>query len=214
MNRLLLLWLSVSLALPALAQMPVAAVRTVETRNATLRLNAESCDLVGLDWKAPALQIVAEPRLGENFRLLLPRPGYEAAYFNSRDQKVSRIEATADGVVCSYDSLRRDDEQLPVKVQYEIRAAGSQIQFSITVDNPTDRPLAEVYYGILGGLKGIGDRLDTQSLVPGVFSNWRRPCFTPSRPEATEAAISASVTTLRALPTPEPCRWAGWMFTT
>src|ERR1039458_1858723 len=107
MNRLFVLWLCVPLALPALAEMP-PALRAVETPNATLRLNAESCDLVGLDWKSPALEIIAEPRLGENFRLLLPRPGYEAAYFNSREQKVNRIETTADGVVCSYDSLRRE----------------------------------------------------------------------------------------------------------
>ncbi len=173
MNRLF--WFCLALALPAPAQTPPAAIRTVETPNATLRLNAESGDLVGLDWKSPALQIIAEPRLGENFRLLLPRPGYEAAYFNSREQKVSRIETTTDGVVCSYDSLRREGEELPVKVRYEIRAVGSQIQFSIKVDNPTDRPLAEVYYGILGGLKGIGDRLDTQSLVHRQLSRtWRR----------------------------------------
>jgi len=147
------------------------AVRTVETPNAILRLDARSGDLVGLDWKMPALQIIAESRLGENFRLLLPRAGYEAAYFNSREQKVSRIETKADGVVCYYDSLRRDGEQVPVKVLYEIRAVGPQIQFSIQVDNPTDRPLAEVLYGLLGGLKGIADRLDTQSLVPGVTAN-------------------------------------------
>ena len=39
------------------------------------------------------------------------------------------------------------------------------------MDNPTDRPLAEVFYGILGGLKGIGDRMDTQSLVPTGTAN-------------------------------------------
>jgi len=156
--------------LPMAAQ-AASAVRIIETPNATLRLDTESGDLIGLDWKKPALQIIAEPRLGENFRLLLPKPGYEAAYFNSREQKVSRVEATADGVVCRYDSLRREGEEVPVKVRYEIRTAGAQVQFSIEIENPTDRPLAEVLYGILGGLRGIQDRLETQSLVPGVTSN-------------------------------------------
>ena len=82
-----------SLLIP-LATQAAPAVRTIETPNATLRLDADSGDLVGLDWKKPALRIIEEPRLGENFRLLLPKPGYEAAYFNSRDQKVSRIEET------------------------------------------------------------------------------------------------------------------------
>jgi len=169
-----LAWL---LLLTPLAAQAAPALRTIETPNATLRLDAESGDLVGLDWKKPALQIIAEPRLGENFRLLLPKPGYEAAYFSSREQKVSRIEPTADGVVCHYDSLRREGEELPVAVRYQIRAAGSQVQFSIEVDNPTDRPLAEVFYGILGGLKGIQDRLETQSLVPGVTRNMAPALF-------------------------------------
>jgi hypothetical protein len=161
-----LAWGTLLLALTAQAQV-TSSVRTVETPNATLRLNAETGDLIGLDWKKPALQIIAEPRLGENFRILLPKPGYEAAYFNSRDQKVSRIETTPDGMVCFYDSLRRESEELPVKVRYEMRVAGAQLQFSIEVNNPTDRPLAEVFYGVLGGLKGIGNRMDTQSMVPG-----------------------------------------------
>ena len=168
LNKLCLVWFCLSL--PLLAQVQ-GKVRTVETPNATLRLNAETGDLIGLDWKTPALPVIAEPRLGENFRILLPKPGYEAAYFNSRDQKVSRIDTTPDGVVCSYDSLRREGEEVPVKVRYEIHAVGAQILFTIQVDNPTDRPLAEVFYGILGGLKGIGDRMDTQSLVPTGTTN-------------------------------------------
>jgi len=64
--------------------------REVQTAVATLRLAEHSGDLVGISWKNPRLEIIAEPRLGENFRLLLPTPGYQAAYFNSREQKVMR----------------------------------------------------------------------------------------------------------------------------
>jgi hypothetical protein len=154
-----------------LASQAAPQIRTIDTPNAAVLLNAQSGDLVGVDWKQPSLHVIAEPRLGENFRLLLPKPGYEASYFNSRDQTVGRIELISGGVVCHYDSLRNGREELPVKVRYEIRTAGRQLQFLIDVDNPTDRPLAEVLYGILGGLKGIGDRLETRSLVPGVTSN-------------------------------------------
>ena len=147
------------------------AVRTIETPNATLRLNAQSGDLIGVHWKKPALQIITEPRLGENFGILLPKPGYEASYFNSHDQRVSRIESNSEGAVCHYDSLRNQGEEVPVKVRYEIRTAQRQLHFLIDIENPTDRPLAEVYYGVVGGLKGIRDRLETQTLVPGVTSN-------------------------------------------
>lgn len=146
-------------------------VREVQTPLATLRLSERSGDLVGVAWKSPQLEIIGEPKLGENFRLLMPKPGYQAAYFYSKDQKVARIEAAPDGVTCYYDSLKNDQDQLPVKVQYKVRALGRQLQFSIVVENPTDRKLAEVYFGIIGGQKGIGQRLDTESLIPAPASN-------------------------------------------
>jgi hypothetical protein len=107
----------------------------------------------------------------------MPKPGYEAAYFNSRDQNVTHIEPASDGVVCTYESLRRegsgenDPETIPVRVRYQIRIVNRQVLFSIEVDNPTDRKLAEVMYGIIGGQQGIGNRLDTESIVPGANTN-------------------------------------------
>lgn len=159
-----------------------AQIRTIDTPAATLRLSENNGDLIGLRWKNPELEVIAEPRLGENFRILLPQKGYEANYFNSRDQRVSRIESIPDGVLCTYDALHNDRETLPVKVRYRIEAIGGQLHFSIAVDNPTDRKLAEVMYGIIGGQKGIGDRLDTQSMVPGSNDNISPVLFTRFRP--------------------------------
>lgn len=148
-----------------------AQVRTIDTPVAELRLSEQTGDLIGIHWKDPDLELIAEPRLGENFRILIPKPGYEADYFYSRDQKVSRIETTPDGVQCSYDSLRNNTESLPITVRYRIQVAGHQLLFSIDVENPTDRKLAEVMYGILGGQQGIGDRLQTETMIPGANSN-------------------------------------------
>ena len=165
MVRLSLL-VAFSALLPASAQ-----TRLVYTPNATLRLSEDTGDLVGVHWKKPDLEVIAEPRLGENFRVLVPKAGYEADYFNSRDQHVSRIDITPDGVVCTYNSLHNEQETIPVKVRYQIRAVNQQILFSIEVDNSTDRRLAEVMYGIIGGQQGIDNRLDTETLVPGENTN-------------------------------------------
>lgn len=159
-----------------------AQIRTIDTPVATLRLSEENGDLIGLHWKSPQFEVIGEPRLGENFRILIPEAGYEANYFNSRDQRVSRIEAIPDGVLCTYDALHNDRETLPVRVRYRIEAADGQIHFSITIDNPTNRKLAEVMYGIIGGQKGIGDRLDTKSMVPGGNDNLSPVLFTRFRP--------------------------------
>ncbi len=159
-----------------------AQIRTIETPVATLRLSEENCDLIGLHWKSPELEVIGEARLGENFRILIPQKDYEANYFNSRDQKVNEIDAIPGGVLCTYDALRNDRETLPVKVRYRIEAVDGQLHFSIAVDNPTDRKLAEVMYGIIGGQKGIGDRLDTQSMIPGANNNLSPVLFTRFRP--------------------------------
>ncbi|HEV2577443.1 MAG TPA: DUF6259 domain-containing protein [Acidobacteriaceae bacterium] len=158
-----------------------AQVRTIDTPVATLRLSERNGDLIGVHWKNPELDIIGEARLGENFRILLPQKDYEANYFNSRDQRVSHIEPIPGGVLCTYDSLRNDRESLPVKVQYRIEAVDAQIHFSIAVDNPTDRKLAEVMYGIIGGQKGIGDRADTRSMIPGANDNISPALFTQFR---------------------------------
>jgi len=159
-----LLWCAVPACLPA-------QTRTVDTPPAVLRLSESSGDLIGVRWKNPDLEVIGEPRLGENFRIVLPQEGYEGNYFYSHDQKVSKIEVTPDGVLCTYDSLKNERETVPVAVRYRIQIAGEQIHFSIEVDNPTDRKISEVMYGIVGGQQGIGNRLDTESLVPSWPSN-------------------------------------------
>jgi len=137
---------------------------------------------VGLSWKEPGLEVIQEARLGENFRLLLPRPGYEANYFVSSEQRVSRIEKTAQGVTCVYEGLRNARETVPVKVRYQIRAVEKRLEFTIAVENPTELPLAEVFFGIVGGQQGLGNRQDTESLVPGTNSNAAPTVFKQFRP--------------------------------
>lgn len=155
-----------------------AGNRDIETPLAGIRISEQTCDVTAIRWKHPDLDVIRESRLGENFRILLPQKGHEANYFYSRDQKVSSIRPFAGGVLCTYDTLRNSRETVPVKVQYRIQSAGSQLQFSIQVDNPTGRPLAEIMYGIIGGQQGIGNRLDDESMLPGANINLEPQLFT------------------------------------
>ncbi len=148
-----------------------ATFKKIETPDCVLRLEAKTGNLVGITWKEPALEVIKEPRLGENFRLRLPDPHYEANYFLSSEQSVSRIEEHPDGVTCHYDSLRNQRGQVDVKVRYDIRALEHRLEFSIRVENSTELPLAEVFFGIVGGQNGLINRQDTESLVPGLFTN-------------------------------------------
>jgi hypothetical protein len=153
----------------------------IETSLCTLRLDARTGDLVGLAWKEPQVELIQEAKLGENFRILLPQPGYEANYFTSHDQNVARIQESAGGVTCFYDTLRNKRGTVDVKVRYHIRPVEGRLEFSVEVDNPTELPLAEVYFGIVGGQQGLINRLDTESLVPGWMSNMAPNVFTSFR---------------------------------
>ena len=168
------LWFCFLSALAAFAADP----QTIETPLCTLRLDSRSGDLVGVRWKQPELELIREPRLGENFRILLPRPGYEANYFNSRDQKTAAIHATPDGVEVVYAALRNARGEVPVSVRYRIRAVDRRLELSIDLNNGTDLPLAEVFFGILGGQQGLGERADTETLVPGGTFNVAPALFT------------------------------------
>jgi hypothetical protein len=149
----------------------------VVTDMCVLHLDKTNGNLVGLHWKNPDEEIIKESRLGENFRVLLPLPYYEANYFLSTDQKV-HFEKIDNGIICHYDRLVNERQTLNVKVDYKIESKNGQLLFSIVVDNTTDQPLAEVYYGIIGGQKGLRNRTDTHTLVPGGTVNNDAEMFT------------------------------------
>ena len=48
----------------------------VETPICQLRLDRRNGNLIGLTWKNPFTEVIVEPRLGENFRILFPQPGH------------------------------------------------------------------------------------------------------------------------------------------
>src|SRR5208282_1183973 len=87
----------------------------------------------------------------------------------------------AQGVTCVYEALRNARETLDVKVHYHIRAVDKNLEFAIEVENRTDLPLAEVFFGVVGGQQGLGNCQDTDSLVPGWNSNLAATVFTDFR---------------------------------
>jgi hypothetical protein len=149
----------------------------VTTDVCVFHLDKTNGNLVGLHWKNPDEEIIKESRLGENFRILLPLPDYEANYFISTNQK-ARFEKLKKGIICHYDQLINERQTLNIKVDYKIESKNGQLLFSITVNNTTDQPLAEVYYGIIGGQKGLRNRSDNRTLIPGGTTNNDGEMFT------------------------------------
>src|SRR6266496_5584535 len=98
----------------------------VTTDVCVFHLDKTNGNLVGLHWKNPDEEIIKESRLGENFRILLPLPDYEANYFLSTNQKV-RFEKIENGIICHYDKLINERQTLNVKVEYTIESKNGQL---------------------------------------------------------------------------------------
>jgi len=124
--------------------------------------------------KAGGMDLIGEPRLAENFRLLLPLPGLHANYICGVEQDPPAIERTPEGLLLHWDGpLRNAHGKFNLDVTMRIEFVGGAIHFPIAVRNGTPHRLAEVWYPILGGFKGLGEgeaRLETQALVPHGFT--------------------------------------------
>ena len=117
--------------------------------------------------KRAELELIAEPRLAESFRLLLPLPDLEANYILSTEQAAPEIEATNSGLAIRWDgplTNARGSHDLAVRV--EIEFLGETVQFRIMVDNKTSHCVAEVWHAGLGGIMGLGDRQQTKVMIP------------------------------------------------
>jgi hypothetical protein len=134
-------------------------------------------------------ELIVEPRLADNFRLLLPLPGAkpvfatESNYIFGKEQRLTSVEQTANGMTLRWNgplTNQRGDFDLDVVMRIEL--VGNQVQFRINVHNRTEYKVAEVWYPILGGTMGIGgeadERRSTKAMIPSGFSQWNPDMFT------------------------------------
>lgn len=153
--------------------------------------------LVRLRDKVGRVELITEPRLAENFRLLLPLPKMHANYILGREQKLTEafVVPPSGGIPGQHKPpeggttnirlhwsgpLRNERGAFDLDVTMWIELAGEEIRFRCGVKNGTKYKLAEVWYPILGGMTGIGsarDRKNTRVLVPYLFSQWTRNLF-------------------------------------
>jgi len=123
--------------------------------------------IISLADKASGTELIAEPELAENFRLLLPLPDLEANYILSTGQGLSAAERTATGMELRWAApLRNEQGEFDLPVTVRIDFVDTAIHFTISVENRTEHRLAEVWHAGLGGVLGLGDRESTETLFP------------------------------------------------
>ena len=134
--------------------------------------------------KAGRLELITEPRLAENFRLLLPLPGMHANYIIGKDQQLgdARLESEPHPTLRLHwpGPLQNERGRFNLDVMIWVELVDAEIRFRCQVENRTKHRLAEVWYPVIGGLAGLGaarQRRHTKVLVPYLFSQWSRDLF-------------------------------------
>ena len=127
-------------------------------------------------------ELITEPRLADNFRLLLPLKDLECNYVFGSEQRLTSFEKTEDGLTLHWKGpLRNAAGRFDLDVTLWIELVDDSIQFRCIVTNRTRYHLAEVWYAMLGGMTGIGrndsERRATEAMIPNSSRKWHQRLF-------------------------------------
>lgn len=109
------------------------------------------------------LELIGEPSLGENFRMLAPLPGLRGHYLLGRDQDVASIDQTSPTTLTTtWTRLRSNQGTFPITVTQEIAVDDlGDVRFRMHVHNECSHHIEEVHNVTLGGLRApTGPRED------------------------------------------------------
>jgi len=132
---------------------------SIENTFYRLEVNAQNGAICRIYDKIGNLELISEPALAENFRLLLPTPEMEANIILGTEQTLSRVDGTQDRLELHWDGpLVNPQGSFDLSVTMQAEFVDKAIVFHIQVQNHTAYKLAEVWHAGLGGLMGFGER--------------------------------------------------------
>jgi hypothetical protein len=139
--------------------------------------------------KRAGIELIAEPRLADNFKVSLPLPGKyawqatEGNYILGREQQLTSHTKGEDSLVLRWAGRMNGSagQRHKLAVQMRITLVGDAIQFGLGIENGSKAEIGEVYYPIIGGLQGLGEplpvRKETELVVPGLGEARRARIF-------------------------------------
>ncbi len=147
-----------------------------------LEFDAAHGALVRLRDKVGGCEVIAEPRLSESFRLLLPMPEMHAHYILGNQQELSHGKVTGSRAVLRWNGpLNSPQGQFDIAVVLAVELAGDTAVFQMQVINRSSLVLTEVWQAMVGGMTGLGGddaaRRQTRATLPIGHGNWDRDLF-------------------------------------
>ncbi|MBO0802688.1 MAG: hypothetical protein J2P25_06380 [Nocardiopsaceae bacterium] len=161
-----------------------------------VEIDEEHGRIVGIGHAGLGIEVVTEPRLAENFRLLLPLPSRRGHYLAGRDQRLAGVTADGDSCRLTWNGLRCTDESCTdgdcagggrangdragggfgIEVTQEIRLDGDDVTFRLEVVNRSPLAIEEASTVVLGGMGNDAERDGWRMHLPnhgGRGEEWR-----------------------------------------
>ncbi len=114
--------------------------------------------------KSTRMNIIAEPRLSANFKLLVPLPELRNNYLIGSQQKLTLFNCESDSCTLTWDAIDNSNGSFRIRVEqrYELGTEPDQVLITTTVKNESSFTIEEVWSPVIGGFHGIKDRMKTE----------------------------------------------------
>ena len=129
-----------------------------ENRQVLLEIGPEAGTIDRILDKSSGIDLAPTRSLAENFHLVLLMPDKKTVAILGKDQTLSRIGRTGDGLVMKWDGPLKDSHgaEHKIAVRMEVKAAGNELQFGLHLENDTNYKVKEACYPLIGGLAKFG----------------------------------------------------------
>ena len=126
-----------------------------------------------------------------------------------REQRLTSLEKTAHGLTLTWKGpLKNPRGEFDLDFVLQIVFEDQTIQFRADVRNRTQYPVAEVWYPILGGITGIGDRGETLEMIPQAGKSTETNLFYNFQGRAPGGGLGVTyVEAFWSYPNPMPMPW-------
>ena len=102
--------------------------------------------------KVGKIELITEPRLADNFSLLVPLPDLEGNYVLGKEQKLTSFEQGEDHLKLTWKGpLINSQGEYDLDVIMGLTLVGEALQIDLSMENRMSREIAEVWYPILEG---------------------------------------------------------------
>ena len=153
------------MAHPGLSQ-PTPDRISLENGNYRIEITAENGRILRLLDKQSNTELITEPRLADNFRLLLPLPDLEGNYILGSEQKLTSVDRQSASLKLVWKGpLKNDKGAYDLDVAMSLTFVKQALEIELSLNNRTGSDVAEIWYPILGGITGIGNRKDTEETI-------------------------------------------------